>query len=47
MNLSGADGIAIVESLGRNISLTNFDYSGNAFDMPFKQGIEKELDLNE
>lgn len=46
ITLTGISGRDIIESLKKNISLTTLLYDGNAFDMPFKKGIEKELELN-
>ena len=47
MTLSGSKGQEIVDALTKNISLIKLNYVGNSFDMEFKKGVDKELELNE
>ena len=46
ITLSGSKGQEIVDSLTKNISLIKLNYVGNSFDMEFKKGVDKELELN-
>ena len=46
MQLSISRGKSILETLAKNISLVKFDYAENYFDVPFQQGVDKELALN-
>ena len=46
IEFTNENGKPIVESLTKNISLTQLDFKNNNFEIEFQKAVEKELGLN-